>query len=528
MVFNLKIRNQRLSLGRLLLAAVCLVFVFLALLSPLWATGNALESYLGGLLVWIGLIEIYDSFRRAEIASRKDALRSGAFTLLISIVLLVAYYLKSTALLPLVMAVFILDALRYFLKFLKEKRNKEFYYMDLLAAFGNIILLLVLYLTGETGRAWALAIVVGLRIAGIGLNLLLARSGVLNQVDEDVLKLLGLENEPYIKQLAEKIKKEEESWTSFFKWYIRVFILLLFLIHLGRMGLDKSFLGLLSPFVATLGDIVFALLIAYLFVFPIRYLLLILMRKRGQHLWKWITRVDEKDRKRYSLRNIAAKWLTHRLRIEIRLKKVRYSLPFALRAGLKVGLPWSALLVAVIPMLGMSWFFDTENWAAGVWDSWSAARADHWRMAITKNNSEGFGANAFKLFPQGVNDTSDFSFIVIGDTGEGDASQLVLKDQLISVSDHPLVKFVLISSDVVYPSGEMKDYEKKFWLPFKGVTKPVYAIPGNHDWYDALEGFTATFYEPAEAKKALYERIKSDLKISSTTPKKIDEYDCPG
>ena len=171
----------------------------------------------------------------------------------------------------------------------------------------------------------------------------------------------------------------------------------------------------------------------------------------------------------------------------------------------------------------MSWYFDTENWASGVWDSWAATRTDHWRMAITKNSEEGFGANAFKLHPQGVNDTSDFSFVVIGDPGEGDASQLVLKDQLISVSNHPKVKFVVISSDVIYPSGALKDYEKKFWLPFKGVTKPVYAIPGNHDWYDALEGFIATFYEPAEAKKAMYERIKSDLKISSTTENKIDE-----
>ena len=53
----------------------------------------------------------------------------------------------------------------------------------------------------------------------------------------------------------------------------------------------------------------------------------------------------------------------------------------------------------------------------------------------------------------------------------------------------------MLSSDVIYPSGAMKDYEAKFWLPFKGVDKPVYAIPGNHDWYDALEGFNATFLE---------------------------------
>ena len=128
----------------------------------------------------------------------------------------------------------------------------------------------------------------------------------------------------------------------------------------------------------------------------------------------------------------------------------------------------------------MSWYFDTENWASGVWDRWASTRADKWRMAITKSTGEGFSANAFQLHPQGVKDTGSFSFMVIGDPGEGDASQLILKDQLIAVSNHPEVKFVVISSDVVYPSGQLKDYEKKFWLPFKGVNKPVYAIPGNH------------------------------------------------
>ena len=39
------------------------------------------------------------------------------------------------------------------------------------------------------------------------------------------------------------------------------------------------------------------------------------------------------------------------------------------------------------------------------------------------------------------------------------------------------VRFVVVSSDVVYPTGAMKDYESRFWLPFKGVNKPVYAIP---------------------------------------------------
>ena len=68
----------------------------------------------------------------------------------------------------------------------------------------------------------------------------------------------------------------------------------------------------------------------------------------------------------------------------------------------------------------------------------------------------------------------------------------------------------------------MIDYETNFWLPFKGVTKPVYAIPGNHDWYDALEGFNATFLEPDAARAAMRARAEADLRLSSTTDGRIE------
>ena len=104
--------------------------------------------------------------------------------------------------------------------------------------------------------------------------------------------------------------------------------------------------------------------------------------------------------------------------------------------------------------------------------------------------------------------SGDFSFVVIGDTGEGDASQHVFRDQLLTVANSPDVRFVVVSSDVVYPSGAMRDYEAKFWLPFKGVTRPVYAIPGNHDWYDALEGFDATFLQADAARASIRARVE--------------------
>jgi hypothetical protein len=116
----------------------------------------------------------------------------------------------------------------------------------------------------------------------------------------------------------------------------------------------------------------------------------------------------------------------------------------------------------------------------------------------------------FQVEPEGVAAGGDFSFLVVGDPGEGDASQHVLRDQLIQLGQRSEVTFLVVASDVIYPAGAMKDYEVKFYLPFKWFTKPVYAIPGNHDWYDVLEGFTANFLEPEAAWAALCARRATD------------------
>src|SRR4029450_11375137 len=57
----------------------------------------------------------------------------------------------------------------------------------------------------------------------------------------------------------------------------------------------------------------------------------------------------------------------------------------------------------------------------------------------------------------------------------------------------------------------------------KHPTKPVYAIPGNHDWYDALEAFTATFLEPEAARAAMRARVVADNRVSTTTDARIEE-----
>lgn len=83
------------------------------------------------------------------------------------------------------------------------------------------------------------------------------------------------------------------------------------------------------------------------------------------------------------------------------------------------------------------------------------------------------------------------SFIVLGDTGEGDRSQYAVVPGLLK--EGAGTSFMLIASDVIYPVGSVNDYPLKFFRPYENYPAPIYAVPGNHDWYDGLGGFMRIF-----------------------------------
>ncbi|MGH3146697.1 MAG: metallophosphoesterase family protein [Rubrobacter sp.] len=84
-------------------------------------------------------------------------------------------------------------------------------------------------------------------------------------------------------------------------------------------------------------------------------------------------------------------------------------------------------------------------------------------------------------------DLEEVSFIVVGDTGEGDASQRAVVKPLLASGRG--TDFMVVCSDVIYPAGDAEDYDAKFYRPYEGYRSPIYALPGNHDWYDGLVGF---------------------------------------
>ena len=84
-----------------------------------------------------------------------------------------------------------------------------------------------------------------------------------------------------------------------------------------------------------------------------------------------------------------------------------------------------------------------------------------------------------------------FSFVLAGDTGEGDHSQYAVVPGLLNVGQG--TSFMIALSDVIYPTGDINEYVDKFFRPYSGYPSPIYAVPGNHDWYDGLGGYMRHF-----------------------------------
>ena len=96
------------------------------------------------------------------------------------------------------------------------------------------------------------------------------------------------------------------------------------------------------------------------------------------------------------------------------------------------------------------------------------------------------------------------TFMIVGDSGEQDASQSVVCPALSAAVREHRPGFVLIASDVVYPAGDADDYSDAVYRPYRSpdphfsVNAPVLGLPGNHDWYDGLAG---SMYHFADADR---------------------------
>jgi uncharacterized membrane protein HdeD (DUF308 family) len=389
--------------------------------------------------------------------------------------------------------------------------------------FSLALALLIWYFITANLGLYAVGLALGLKLIFEGWTLVFAPERGW-QDDEEPRKLdehpdwrLGLEPNDTIKGFNEVILRTDPTVTGQNIYWSLTILGILFAIHFVRTDARWSFIELISPFTAVIGDAIVALFVGIMIVLPARMIWRRLTRPVERAAWWRIRDLDVHDEDPTPFERLLRLWVVNRMRFSHELLTMRYSLNYTFWRLLRFGLPATAVLVAVNTIWGFSWYFNSENWASAVYQEITKGRVDTWRKHMADDAEAAAiaaGVPADKVFAieaKDVNDAEDFSFLVIGDTGEGDPSQAVLRDQLINAGNRPEVKFLVLSSDVIYPDGKMKDYERNFYLPFKGFAKPIYAIPGNHDWFDANEGFNANFLDPDSAKLALRARLAEDV-----------------
>lgn len=107
------------------------------------------------------------------------------------------------------------------------------------------------------------------------------------------------------------------------------------------------------------------------------------------------------------------------------------------------------------------------------------------------------------VLDDGLDDSPEFSFLVIGDTGSGPYHSHNPQRQIaeLMLPHHDSCRFLLHTGDVVYLVGSSEYYTKNFIKPYQEFlvggehpekiaydqmvfNKPFLLVPGNHDYYD--------------------------------------------
>lgn len=507
-----------------LLFALGAVAVLAPLFSSVW--GMAL---LGVAIFLSGVVELVEAW---VLGGRRVHFSSGAFSVLAGALISFQNAFVFSGLVLLVSLVLLADGALNITRAVRGTSVGSRLW-DFLNGGANVLLAMLVWLLRDSLGPLGFGVILGFRMAASGWQAIFAPvtldAGEFARVeDEHPTRALGLGPHPVIGFIhREAIADATSRAPTDFYWSV-IFVVLFFAIHVGRLDAEWTVFGMLSPAVATLGDVIVSLVLSIVVIYPLELALQRVTRPIERLVWRRMLNDPSPDvAQPWSERGLRF-WAERRLRRNVARDRENNTLPGAVRQAIRAGLPLTAVLIAVNPIWGFSWYFNSENWATAVWQKIAESRTDAWRDAMIGAALDQQGATdpgqpgLFAVKPDGVPPNGDFSFIVIGDPGEGDPSQHALRDRVLLTAGQDEVKFVVISSDVVYPTGAMKDYEANFYLPLKGITKPVYAIPGNHDWFNALDGFAANLMEPGSARAAIAARVDADLSLSSTTNDRIE------
>jgi uncharacterized membrane protein HdeD (DUF308 family) len=512
-------------------SGVVLVMGCLAISAPFYA-GSMTFFLIGVLAIVCGVLEVLESLSAPDDVRLRSAYLSAEVSIVTGILLLGVPALVLRGLALLLAATFCVDGLGKLWAAVRAKRAGDPSSWLVMTAVVNICLAMMLVTRWPIDDWSVVAVVVGIHMLTVGCSMLRGRNVApaarTLPTDAHADVGLGLPPDRVFQALNEAANTRDKHRRGIDAWWCGIFILLFFVIHVGRMRVYWNLVGMIAPLAAVVGDLAVALAVAFVVVLPARLAWRQLTHPFERRAWQQILAQPD-DARPAVLGRLTRYWLASRLRFSRRVAQMRHSPRAAVGWGLIVGLPITAVWISIQPIFGeLNYFFNSENWSSIVWHRWAETRTDRWRENMVHALNRRFQTipddRLFRVEPEGVNGKEDFAFLVIGDNGDGSGAQHSLRDRYLALGQRPDVKFLVCSSDVIYPDGAMRDYEHNFHLPFKGFKKPIYAIPGNHDWYDALEGFAANFLEAEAARVCMRSRVETDARLTTTTEERIDGY----
>jgi hypothetical protein len=97
-------------------------------------------------------------------------------------------------------------------------------------------------------------------------------------------------------------------------------------------------------------------------------------------------------------------------------------------------------------------------------------------------------------------------FLILGDPGNADGSHSAVIDPMLEVDRKLGSDFMVVLGNVIYPAGDVNRYVNGFYEVYREYEKPIFALPGNRDWYDGLNGFMFHFCGVEALPPAAYRR----------------------
>ena len=390
----------------------------------------------------LGVGEAYAAFRSPDEWNRPSSYVPSLLALAASFVLFISPSLVLNGLLILLILVLIVDgAFKIVTALAYRQQSRPLFLVNGLVECG--LALLMWPVSQWMGLALAMGLVVGGYAVMAGWRLLFMPQAAANGVRlaEDIHpdeKLRLAPSAAFAALRQRLLARSKDIQRSDLVWIISI-TLVFFAIHVGRMPTSNSWLGFLSPFVATGGDLFLTLVAAVLLLLPLRLIWRRLTRPAERLAWAYQFHQEHQAQGGPLFGRLLARWTEARFDFSMELKDARWSLASALHLLLRLGLPIAAVFVAINPIWGFSWYFNTESWASGVYQKLTELRVDHWRKAMVDAVLKTVGGDldtSFQVHPLDVEGSQDFSFLVIGDPGERGTSgeHANLTSELLRVS----------------------------------------------------------------------------------------------